>query len=284
MSKKALLVLLILIVAVASITIYFVSFRTSGIAGIKVVSTPSGSVFLNDKMAGKTPYEDKQPAGDYVIKIIPDNSTSQSIAWQAKIKLNPSVLTYINRDLGQSELTSAGEILSLEKVPQNQAQLVIFSQPDATSVLVNGQDRGITPVSISDLPAGDQEVVISAPGYKSRTTHVQTTSGYKLVVNFQLALSDATQPQASGSATPVTTPSVSSGQGSDIVKPYVTIKDTPTGFLRVRSGPSTGESEVAQIKPGNKYKYLDQKDGWYKIAYEDGKEGWISSRYADLVQ
>ena len=66
-------------------------------------------------------------------------------------------------------------------------------------------------------------------------------------------------------------------------KPYVEIKETPTGWLRVRSAPSTNATESGQVKPGETYSYLEEEEnGWYKIEFE-GKPGWISGTYADLI-
>jgi N-acetylmuramoyl-L-alanine amidase len=60
----------------------------------------------------------------------------------------------------------------------------------------------------------------------------------------------------------------------------VVIKNTPTGWLRVRMEPSLSATEAAKVKPGEKYTLLDEKNGWYKISYKEGEEGWISGRYA----
>ena len=62
--------------------------------------------------------------------------------------------------------------------------------------------------------------------------------------------------------------------------------DTPTGFLRVRSEPSSIAKEIGQVEPGNVYYFLEQDTvtGWLKIEYEEGKEGWISSQYAKRVE
>jgi uncharacterized protein YgiM (DUF1202 family) len=71
-------------------------------------------------------------------------------------------------------------------------------------------------------------------------------------------------------------------------RPYVKIKDTPTGFLNVRSEPSTSggdETIVIKIDPGEVYKFIDANDlGWYKIEYKRGEQGWISGRYAELYE
>lgn len=59
----------------------------------------------------------------------------------------------------------------------------------------------------------------------------------------------------------------------------VEISNTSVGFLRVRSGPSTGSSEVARVNPGQKFAVSEEKNGWYKIEYEGGKSGWVSGSF-----
>jgi hypothetical protein len=68
-----------------------------------------------------------------------------------------------------------------------------------------------------------------------------------------------------------------------IPKPYVSILDTPTGFLRVRSLPSVSGTEVGQVIPGENYPLLETADsGWYliKVQLEATSSGWISPQYA----
>lgn len=63
----------------------------------------------------------------------------------------------------------------------------------------------------------------------------------------------------------------------------VKILDTGTGFLRVRSGPGLNFGEVARVKPGEVYEYLDVQPGWYKIKVSDTVTGWVSSQFATKI-
>lgn len=60
----------------------------------------------------------------------------------------------------------------------------------------------------------------------------------------------------------------------------ITISDTPTGFLRVRSAP--GGKELGKLDPGKKYPVLDSKLGWLNILLDDGTSGWVSGKYTDI--
>ncbi len=277
MNKKALIVaVLIILVAVIAI-IKFVLLRTPNTAGLKVNSNPVANIFIDDKLLGKSPFEQKYTAGDYVLKLIPQDSTGQVTSWQGKVKLNPSVYTYINRDLGPSELVSGGEILTLEKLTRNDIQLNVLSIPDAATVLVDGLERGVTPLLLEDLSEGEHDIAISAVGFISRTVRVQLTQSYKLTANIQLALSKTEEIIPTGV---ISTPS-SIDDTKTSNQSIVTIKDTETGFLRVRSGPSKTATETAQVKPGDKYSLIEEKDGWVKISISNGKEGWVSGLYVE---
>ncbi len=275
MKKRALLIVVLLVAIIGYSAYRFILSKNPEISGLKINSNPSAEIYLNDKLIGKTPYEDKYKIGEYVLKLIPQGLEVSAFAWQGKITLNPNVLTYVNRDLGQSELTSSGETLTLEKISQNEAQLNVFTTPDAATILLDGIERGVSPIFLADLSPGEHDVAAVSAGFIGRTVRVQLTSGYKLMINFQLALNKQEGGAASEvTPTPGTTAELPGG------KPYVVIKETETGFLRVRSGPSKSATETAQIKPGDKYPLLEEQEGWYKISY-DGKEGWIASRYAE---
>lgn len=275
MDKRVLGVILVLLGALLFAGYKFYSGSSGGLGGLRVTSTPTASVFSSEKLLGRTPFEDKIASGEYIIKLIPEGTSGSSASWQGKVTVHPGVLTFVNRDLGSSDLTSAGEILMLEKITEKDAQIAVLTNPDGAVVSLDGQDKGSAPLLLRNLSQGDHDLSISSSGFITRTIKVRTTNGYKLTASFQLAVSTS-QPQATPSASPSST--------GEPAKPYVVIKDTPTGFLRVRTDPSITATEAAQIKPGEKYPYLDTSDGWYKIRFDDKKEGWISSQYADKVE
>ena len=65
----------------------------------------------------------------------------------------------------------------------------------------------------------------------------------------------------------------------------VEILKTPTGFLRVRSAPTTASTEVGQVHPHEKYKYLgtDKDTGWIQISLEATQSGWVTNQYAAIT-
>ena len=264
--------------------------RETGPAILKITSTPQATIFLDTQHLGKTPYEDKVKSGEYTLKLIPESETT-AVSWQAKVKLSPGVLTFINRELGEQELTSAGEILTLEKISGKLAEIAVLSTPDGAQVSLDGASRGTTPLVLQNIEPGDHELSLSAPGFVQRGVKVKTTPGFKLVASFQLALSSAQAtpsatptPAPTGSPKPTTSPRPTVSPGVELPRPYVKILDTPTGWLRVRFEPSTSATEAAKVNPGETYPLLGEQSGWYKIRYEGINEGWISGQYAEKFE
>ncbi len=262
--------------------------RNQGPANLKITSNPATTVFLDTQHLGKTPYEGEVKAGEYTLKLIPEGPAAPS--WQTKINLAPGVLTFVNHDFGDQELTSAGEILTLEKISGKNAEVAVLSTPDGAQVTLDGTLRGATPLVLPNIEAGDHEVSVAAPGFLTRGVKVKATPGFKLVASFQLALSTTASPSAtpspSGSptASPKTSPKPSGTPGTALPKPYVKILDTPTGFLRVRMEPSTSATEAAKVNPGETFPLVDEQSGWYKIKYSGANTGWIAGQYAEKFE
>ncbi len=297
MQKKTLLVMvaLLLIILGGYFLVRGIFSQRGGQAVLKVDSTPTATVFLNDENKGTTPFTGNITPGEYTLKLIPESSTETAVSWENKIITTAGQLTYVNRILGDSELTSAGEILYLEKIGGKNMELTVLSSPDAADVSLSGENKGTTPLLISDLEPQSYELTVSKSTYSTRSVKIKITPGYKLTASFQLArtgeVTASPQPSASpqgspeaspkASATPKATPKT---QGSPPPKPYVEILDTPVGFLRVRAEASTSSEEIGRVNPGEFYSLLDEDNGWYKIEYEEGKEGWISGQYAEKFE
>lgn len=259
---------------------------------LRVDASPNVSVFLDNKHLGRTPLREKVAAGEYTIRLVADSTTNEIAPWQSKISVGPNLLTFINAVLSDSELSSAVDVLWLEKSVVGKPELSILTNPDGASVVLDDVTRGITPLTISDVTAGDHSLTVTSPGFLTRTMKVKLTTGYKLIASMKLALSAAggqpveSSPAAEAATTP--TPSVKTGETATSSaapqKPYVTIKDTPTGFLRVRMEPSTSATEAGRVNPGERYHLFNQQAGWYQISHDGTNKGWISAQYADKTE
>lgn len=259
----------------------FLSRQSGPTAGLKVTSTPTASIFLDGRMIGRTPFEDKMEQGEYTVKLIPEGVVDNVISWQGKVKLSHSLLTYINRELGSSELTSAGEVLTLEKTSARLPEITIHTTPEGALVKLDNVDRGAASLELKGIEPGDHTLDVSAPGFIGRTIKIRTTGGYRLLAYIQLALGkEKVASESLETTAKPTLPVKKETTGKTTVK----ILDTPTSFLRVRSSASTISDEIGRVKPDETFTLLEEKDGWYKIMYKDTTEGWISSRYAEKIQ
>ena len=262
-------------------------------AALQVVSQPKTTVFLNEEHLGQTTYlsENLKP-GDYTLKLVPESTEGGTLKnWQGMVKLSPGIMTVVNRNLAENEDQASGYVLTLEPiVEKDKARLSVISTPDNVVVSLDEEPKGFSPLSLDNLTEGEHILGISSPGFQEEKIKAKTVKGYKLVINVQLARQEE-EPVAVKEATPSASPAVgkedklATNSGSTLEKPYVKIKNTPTGFLNVRATPSTAATILVKIKPGETYKFIEANQAsWYKIEYSVGKFGWISRQYADLFQ
>lgn len=293
--KKKLIFLLILILGFGiflAIRVFIFGKENDG-GRLKIVSSPTASVFIDNVAMGKTPYEEKLKEGEYVLKLIPEGNASNTASWQGKVRVYNNALTYVNRELGSSDITSAGEIFTVGKMDKKgvkggYGEISVETDPAGAIVYLDNDEKGVSPLVMSDVPKGDHEISVYMPGFFRRTHKINVDSGYRTNTTFKLAL-DQTQKnieqlqrenktkkdqEASGSAkTETTAPADAKGT--------VTISETPTGWLRVRSEPGLNGEEIAKVDSGKEFALLEETDGWYKIQVEEGKQGWVSSDYAE---
>lgn len=275
---------------------------------LRIESQPEVAAYLDNKSIGKTPITKpllKIDGGEHTLKLASEISPSLA-SWESKIRIVPNTVTAVSVTLSESELTNQADVLWMEYMGGKKAEVVFQSDPDGAIVMVDQDMKGVTPLTISDLPEGKHEVFVSARGYLPRTVTVKVTPGYRITAQFQLALSPGTDatatPSPSPSATesaqislsPTPTGSVQSptatltgkaeSQKPDPKKPYAIVKDTPTGFLRLRMEPSTTATEVAKLNPGEKFSIIGEESGWYELIYSSSQNGWASAQYLTKVE
>lgn len=253
---------------------------------VKVLSTPESTIFINNLVVGKTPFEDKYKVGEYIIKLIPEKTATETASWQGKIKVFRNALTYVNRELGNSDISSAGEIFTIKKMetrPKNSSlgEIYVETEPQGAIIFLDNDEKGVAPLILSDVIKGDHELSVEMPGFLRRTQKVNVDGGYRVQAIFKLAI-DENQKRLSdlGKEEKKSTDSAKTNAGTP-KKEVVVIKETPTGWLRVRVEPSVSASESAKVNPGETFDFIEEQEGWYKIEYEKGKAGWVYSQYAE---
>lgn len=291
MKKKLGFLLVLVVLFIIFLVLREVVFNKEGSTGrIKIVSSPSAGVFIDSAAVGKTPFEQKLQEGEYTIKLIPEGISKETVSWQGKVRVNKESLTYINRELGSSEVSSAGEIFTvakMEKKPKsgNYGEVSVETDPAGAIVYLDNDEKGVSPLVMEEVLKGDHEISVFLPGFFRRTHKINVDGGYRTNAGFKLAVDQTKkdindlrkekeaerlkkEAEASKSA------EVTESSGTTIL-----IQNTPTGFLRVREEPNTNAAEIARVKPGEKYGMVEETDGWFKIKIDD-KEGWVSSDYA----
>lgn len=291
MKNKILLILILtgIFLAVIVINVFFIDKRNN-YGSVKILSSPAATVFINNVAVGKTPYESNHKVGEFILKLIPEGTATHTASFTRKIKINKNSLTYANIELGFSDLTTAGEIFYVSKMESknqpNTGEIYIETEPEGAIVSLDNDEKGTAPLILENVLKGEHEISVYMPGFFRRTQKVNVTSGYRINSFFKLAIDQSQKSIESVLEEKKATESATKTK-------FVIIGDTPSGWLRVRTDASLSASESAKVKPGEKYQFLEEKNGWYKIKFNGNKdglvegefdEGWVSSQYSKIEE
>jgi hypothetical protein len=215
--------------------------------------------------------------GDYTIRMLPTKGGLSE--FQEKVTISEGVLTVVDRKFAKDSL-SEGSVISLTPLSDKKAtELLVASLPEGTTVFLDSNKIGNTPILFKNPTESDHTLKITKNGYKDKIIRIRTPLGYKLTVaaylsiNSDLSADQNASASATQSSTGTPTPSPTPLSGTTVL-----ILDTPTGFLRVRD--SIGGAEIGRVNPGEEYKYMDEREGWFEIKLNDGTTGWISNQFA----
>lgn len=271
-------------------------------SGLQIVVNPQANIYLDGKVLGQSPFISQTlKAGQYTVKVSATDPTLTP--WEGKVNLTPGVVTYIERQLATDPSKTHGHMLSYEKLTKKDSfEVSIISSPDTVSVAVDSAPLGFTPIKNDSVSVGPHTFTLTSPGYQDKVIRATVQAGQRLIINAQMSTQTIVAPTvtpppsvieptpASSSANPAPTkkaeitPLPKQATSSAIATPYVQILDTPTGFLRVRSEPSSSSNEVAKVNPGDKFSFVqkDSNSSWYQIIYTGTSKGWVSAQYAKL--
>lgn len=246
--------------------------QNSGKGALQVTSSPASQAYLNGQLIGETPLckcntKEMIPIGNYRIRLIPKEGNSKS--YDEQITINKSTLTVVDRTFGEN---ASGSVITLTPLSNKKdTELMVISFPDKTNVFLDNNQKGSAPILLKDVTESDHELKLTKEGYLDKTLRIRTTSGFRLKSVIFLSVN----PNVSSSSSQ---PSLPNPQTPKVEK--VTVLDTPTGFLRVRTDSSITSSEIGRVSPGDSLELVAEKEGWFQIKMTDGKTGWISSQYA----
>lgn len=228
-------------------------------AGLRVQADSESAVWVNKKEVGKTPYQSEElGVGDYLVEI-----RGKEASWSGYVKLNNGTLSVVNRDLSPKVATSSGEVITLEK---GKGAMVV-STPDSAQVEVDSKVMGKTPLHIEDLPSGEHLFLISHSNYLKRSIRALVVDNFRLNLNVDLAISEADLTKLQ------TEPIKETAR--------VVVRNTPTGFLRVRSQANINSREVGRVSPGEELVVLEELPNWVRVRFGEEKEGYVSSQYIE---
>lgn len=281
--------LLIAIIIFVGVT-YFLN-KTSGKGALQVTSFPESNVYLNEKLIGKTPFcigtekcklQDMLKIGEYSIKLVPVEKEFKP--YDAKISINKSTLTVVDRTFS-SGASSSGSIITLDPIlNKKDAELLVISLPTSSNVFLDSNRVGSTPLLLKNLTESDHDLHVTKDGYSDKLIKIRATSGYKLTSLIFLGVNPNFSTTSAGLESETKDSSKEATESATISSPKVLILNTPTGFLRVRERGSISSLEIDRVLPGEAYELLDEKDGWFeiKLASPSGehKTGWVSTQYA----
>src|SRR3989338_9776237 len=142
MKRKLIVLGILLLLFAVFVLVRFFVFDNPGKTGrLKVLSSPTAGIFIDDAAMGKTPYETRLKPGEYTIKLIPEGEDTKTVSWSGKVTVSENALTYVSREMGTTELTSAGEILTIvkmEKSPKGETgQVSIETEPAGAIVFLD---------------------------------------------------------------------------------------------------------------------------------------------------
>lgn len=317
--KKKLLFLVILFAGFVLFTLGSVFFlKKEHDPELKILSSPNATVTLDGKGIGKTPIDGfVVSAGEHMVVLKGDTGTA---VWQGKISAFNNSRTYIDRELGSSDISSSGVVFWVHPATRSagsgQAQgkdvgaIEITTDPIGTIIYLDNDEKGIAPLVMENVPVGEHEISAYSPGFIRRSQKIKVEAGYVVSGEIKLAIDTNYQkvedpkvasesaglsgtPGVSGGPTPTSSLSATlsatpgpSGKAVPTLKPgmkSVRIKDTPTGFLRVRDRAGTGGAEVGRVNPGDTFVIIAEENGWIQIEYEKGKQGWVSGQYCERL-
>lgn len=241
-------------------------------SAIEINSYPVAKVYIDGKEMGLTPYRNRQlKPGEIEVRLITNESE-----WTKKIKLQNNISTVVDWEFGKTEDESGGYVLYLEKTgDKKSAGLMINTNPTKSTIKIDDEVKGLSPIRMSNIGEGDKHLALSFPGHKTMDVFVKSLNEYQLVIDAVLKKDKVeVKPEEE----------IKIDNADLLEKPTVImikIKPTETGWLRVRELDSMGSKEVARVVSGETYPLLEEKQEWYKIDLGNNKNGWIAASYGE---
>lgn len=251
---------------------------------LSIISDPSGAkVYIDNTEIGITPFTSaKLSKGEYDFRVEYPNYEPQT----GRILVTPGMILNVNLKLFPMPVPIRANLFEGSENLYNLSveDATITSNPQAwvNSVIYWNKTRGIDVAGygvnkekVFDFYIDYQGNVYDTEGkivdlnnpgsteFKKGAYLGKTTDGANISVNAQQAYQKI--------------------QEGGLIAKTAKIKDTPTGWLRVRSEPSLDGAEIARVNSTEEYKVLEEQEGWTKIQINETTQGWVSSDYVEII-
>lgn len=142
---------------------------------LECTSAPPGAkVYLDGKAVGQTPMSLKSLAfGSHNIEFVKDGFTPHSQSVSIKDEAPGTV---------HAELAALWGSLSVE------------TTPPGAEVLIDGHSRGVSPLELTDIPAGTSKITVRLAGYQENTDTVAVVAGQPSTSKLTLTKAAASKP------------------------------------------------------------------------------------------
>jgi hypothetical protein len=187
---KTLKIVIIVFISLALLSVigfYLVGYFKPKLGGLVVDTVPVSSVYINGSFVGKTPYSGTYTAGQISLKLVPEITDQNLIAYETKVNLQSGIQTVVRREFGDSEDTSSGDVISFDRLGGSSLGLVVVSSPDNSQVSIDGVVQGFSPYNTNTVTAGSHKITITTPGFTDRSMSIKTVQGYRLTVFAKLS-------------------------------------------------------------------------------------------------
>jgi hypothetical protein len=254
---------------------------------LKIISDPTGAtVYIDGSEIGKTPFSSSSvTTGDYEIKIALAGYETQTArinvqkgyTLNGSIKMFPYPISPTVKAFEGSPNLYDGTLDNLSVTSDTQAWvkgLLYWNQTRG----INIDNVGLNKEKVFDYYIDYKGNIFDADGTILGTadTLVKLKGAKRGLYLGRTSDGTGLTKEAKDALTSLSKVGLTSGTA--------TVKDTGTGWLRVRSLAGLNGTEISRVTAGSKYPVIDQTTGWVKIKVSDTIEGWVSADYVTLSE
>jgi hypothetical protein len=255
---------------------------------LSITSEPTGaSIFIDNTEVGRTPYSSSNlSAGEYDVRIEMTGYEGQmaGIKIQKGFNLNIAYKLFPIPVPAKVSLMEGSE--SLYNLTMNNTAVTADAENWAKAVHYWNITRGVNLAGsgVNKDPVFDYYVDHKGDLYDRNATSIATKEDFSRLKEISKGAylgrtsdGEGVTPQAKEALKALSEAGIAGGKTA-------TVKQTGTGWLRVRDNAGLAGVEIARVDVGKKYSILEETTEWVKIKISDTVSGWVSKTYVDISQ